>query len=86
MLERASSQKNVSKSVSRQISHGSKAIFGVMIESFLEGFQTVVNNQPLIYGKSITDACLNWKDSTLIIKQLADAVDFVLIHMLVKKF
>lgn len=69
-------QKNVSKSISHQISHGSQAIFGVMIESFLEeGFQTVVKNQPLIYGKSITDACLNWKDSTLIIKQLADAVD-----------
>ncbi|QCI20863.1 3-deoxy-7-phosphoheptulonate synthase [Buchnera aphidicola (Hyperomyzus lactucae)] len=69
-------QKNVSKSVSNQIANGSKAIFGVMIESFLEeGFQKVVNNQSLIYGKSITDACLNWKDSTLIIKQLADAVD-----------
>lgn len=69
-------QKNVAKSVSDQISHGSKSIFGVMIESFLEeGFQKVIDNQPLIYGKSITDACLNWKDSTLIIKQLADAVD-----------
>jgi 3-deoxy-7-phosphoheptulonate synthase len=69
-------QKNVSKSVSNQIANGSKAIFGVMIESFLEeGFQKVVSNQSLIYGKSITDACLNWKDSTVIIKQLADAVD-----------
>ncbi|AHG60246.1 3-deoxy-7-phosphoheptulonate synthase [Buchnera aphidicola] len=69
-------QKNVAKSVASQISNGSKAIFGVMIESFLEeGFQKVINNQPLIYGKSITDACLNWKDSTLIIQQLADAVD-----------
>ncbi|CAL4326186.1 3-deoxy-7-phosphoheptulonate synthase [Buchnera aphidicola] len=69
-------QKNVAKSVSNQIANGSQAIFGVMIESFLEeGFQQVINNKPLIYGKSITDACLNWKDSTLIIKQLADAVD-----------
>ncbi|WP_343154360.1 3-deoxy-7-phosphoheptulonate synthase [Buchnera aphidicola] len=69
-------QKNVALSVSRQISSGSKNIFGVMIESFLEeGFQKVSKNQPLIYGKSITDACLNWKDSVLVIKQLADAVD-----------
>ncbi|QCI24224.1 3-deoxy-7-phosphoheptulonate synthase [Buchnera aphidicola (Muscaphis stroyani)] len=69
-------QKNVSESVSKQIYHGSKSIFGVMIESFLEeGFQQVVDNHPLIYGKSITDACLNWKDSIQIIKQLADAVD-----------
>jgi len=69
-------QKNVANSVSNQISNGSKAIFGVMIESFLEeGFQKVIANQPLIYGKSITDACLNWKDSMSIIEQLADAVD-----------
>ncbi|CAL4319643.1 3-deoxy-7-phosphoheptulonate synthase [Buchnera aphidicola] len=69
-------QKDVAKSISKQISQGSKFIFGVMIESFLEeGFQTVKENKPLIYGKSITDACLNWEDSVLIIKQLADAVD-----------
>ncbi|WP_422667082.1 3-deoxy-7-phosphoheptulonate synthase [Buchnera aphidicola] len=69
-------QKNVSESVSNQIIEGEKSIFGVMIESFLEeGSQTVIPNQPLIYGKSITDACLNWKDSITIINQLADAVD-----------
>ncbi|QIE01871.1 3-deoxy-7-phosphoheptulonate synthase [Buchnera aphidicola] len=69
-------QKDVAKSIAHQIFNGSKAIFGVMIESFLEeGFQTVEKNQSLIYGKSITDACLNWKDSALIIRQLADAVD-----------
>jgi 3-deoxy-7-phosphoheptulonate synthase len=69
-------QKDVAESVSKQISQGSKTIFGVMIESFLEeGFQIVKKNQPLIYGKSITDACLNWEDSVLIIKKLADAVD-----------
>lgn len=69
-------QKNVSESVSNQISNGSQSIFGVMIESFLEeGFQPVTKNKPLIYGKSITDACLSWKDSVSLIKQLADAVD-----------
>lgn len=69
-------QKNVAKSICKQISQGSKSIFGVMIESFLkEGFQIVKKNKPLVYGQSITDACLNWEDSVLIIKQLADAVD-----------
>lgn len=69
-------QKNVAISVAKQIALGSKNIFGVMIESFLkEGFQKVSKNKPLIYGQSITDACLNWEDSVLIIKQLADAVD-----------
>ncbi|MDE5285337.1 MAG: 3-deoxy-7-phosphoheptulonate synthase, partial [Buchnera aphidicola] len=38
-------QKEVSESISYQISHGSKSIFGVMIESFLEeGSQSVVGN------------------------------------------
>lgn len=69
-------QKNVARSIVHQIINGSKFIFGVMIESFLEeGFQKVVPSQPLIYGKSITDACLNWKDSSIILNQLADAVD-----------
>ncbi|QCI18685.1 3-deoxy-7-phosphoheptulonate synthase [Buchnera aphidicola] len=69
-------QKDVATSVAKQISLGSKNIFGVMIESFLEeGSQMVLKDKPLIYGKSITDSCLNWEDSVLIIKQLADAVD-----------
>ncbi|CAL4319404.1 3-deoxy-7-phosphoheptulonate synthase [Buchnera aphidicola] len=75
-LKEHTRQKNVARSIAHQIVNGSKFIFGVMIESFLEeGFQQVVENQPLIYGKSITDACLNWKDSSIILNQLADAVD-----------
>lgn len=69
-------QINVGKSVSNQIYKGSKNIFGVMIESFLkEGSQTVVKGKSLVYGQSITDPCLGWKDSVLLIDRLAEAVN-----------
>jgi 3-deoxy-7-phosphoheptulonate synthase len=44
-------------------------IKGFMIESFIEeGSQKVTEN---VYGKSITDPCLGWKDSEKLIRDLA---------------
>ena len=44
-------------------------IRGFMIESFIEeGAQKVTEN---VYGKSITDPCLGWKDSEKLIRDLA---------------
>ncbi|WP_455810935.1 3-deoxy-7-phosphoheptulonate synthase [Pseudomonas graminis] len=69
-------QKEVSTSVSQQIRDGSRAIAGVMIESFLqEGTQKVTPETPLVYGQSITDPCLGWDDTASVLQQLADAVD-----------
>lgn len=69
-------QREVSTSVSEQIRNGSRAIAGVMIESFLqEGAQKVTPETPLIYGQSITDPCLGWDDTTRVLQQLVDAVD-----------
>ena len=49
----------VAENVCHQISQGSKSIKGVMIEShLLEGKQNI-NDKTLIYGKSITDGCVN---------------------------
>jgi 3-deoxy-7-phosphoheptulonate synthase len=48
---------------------------GVMIESHLKaGNQKVVEGQPLVYGQSITDACLSWDDTVPLLKELAQAV------------
>jgi len=45
---------------------------GFMIESYLEeGSQKIGEN---IYGKSITDPCLGWKDTALFVRRLAEAV------------
>ena len=47
-------------------------IKGFMIESFIEeGSQNVAGN---VYGKSITDPCLGWKDSEKLIRDLAGIV------------
>ena len=47
-----------------------------MIESHLvEGRQDVVAGSNLVYGQSITDACLGWDDTVQVIEQLATAVD-----------
>ncbi len=47
-------------------------IKGFMIESFIEeGSQKVTEN---VYGKSITDPCLGWKDSERLIRDLAEMV------------
>ncbi|ABJ90554.1 3-deoxy-7-phosphoheptulonate synthase [Buchnera aphidicola] len=68
-------QLDVAASVCKQIFEGSTAISGVMIESFLkEGTQIVHNKTDLIYGQSITDSCINLKDSSDILKQLFNAV------------
>ncbi|MBE5250924.1 MAG: 3-deoxy-7-phosphoheptulonate synthase AroG [Enterobacterales bacterium endosymbiont of Blomia tropicalis] len=65
----------VAEDVSQQIIAGEKGIIGVMIESHLvEGNQSLENGEPLIYGKSVTDACIGWDDTDKVLRQLAAAV------------
>lgn len=65
-------QLEVGESVAGQITAGDKRIFGVMIESHLvAGRQDVKPGQPLVYGQSITDACLGWEDTVALIGKLA---------------
>ncbi len=65
----------VGRAVASQIASGDYRIFGVMIESNLvEGRQKVVAGEELVYGQSITDACLGWDDSEILIRELAEAV------------
>lgn len=69
-------QLDVCDEVCQQIRNGSSAIAGVMAESFLrEGTQKVVVGQPVTYGQSITDPCLSWEDTEVLLDKLAAAVD-----------
>ncbi|MBW9401102.1 3-deoxy-7-phosphoheptulonate synthase AroH [Leclercia sp. EC_58] len=69
-------QLDVCDEVCQQIRNGSSAIAGVMAESFLrEGTQKVVVGQPVTYGQSITDPCLSWEDTEVLLDRLAAAVD-----------
>ena len=72
-------QLEVAKDIASQISGGSKSIFGVMVESHLQdGAQKFTPGKDdaakLVYGKSITDACLGWDDSTASLEVLSSAV------------
>ncbi|MGB0494787.1 MAG: 3-deoxy-7-phosphoheptulonate synthase [Kangiellaceae bacterium] len=74
-LKQFARQIEVGENVSRQIEQGQSKISGVMIESHLiEGRQEVIKNKPLIYGQSITDACLGWQTTEELIVRLAEAV------------
>lgn len=67
-------QVDVGKNVAEQIENGEDRIFGVMIESHLvAGRQDVTRDKPLVYGQSITDACLGWEDTEKLIETLAKA-------------
>ena len=68
-------QIDVAEDIAAQVSAGSNALFGVMIESHLvEGNQKVVAGQELTYGQSITDACLGWDDTENVLETLSNAV------------
>ncbi|MBN4080321.1 3-deoxy-7-phosphoheptulonate synthase AroG [Beggiatoa alba] len=68
-------QIEVSANITQQIAAGDKRIFGVMLESHLiEGRQNVINGQKLVYGQSITDACISWENTVPLFQKLAQAV------------
>lgn len=72
----AKNQLNVVKSISDQLIAGEENIAGVMCESFLEGGSQKLGRQPLTYGRSITDECLNWQDTIQFLDTLAEAVEY----------
>ena len=68
-------QVGVGQDVAGQVAAGDARIFGVMIESHLKaGRQDLIPGKALIYGQSITDACVGWEDSRALIDTFADAV------------
>jgi 3-deoxy-7-phosphoheptulonate synthase len=65
----------VGRDVASQIARGDQRIMGAMLESFIvAGRQDLVEDNPLTYGQSITDACISWDDSVPLLEELAHAV------------
>lgn len=65
----------VANSLAEQIKQGNNSIFGVMVESFIvAGKQSVTPNEPLTYGQSITDACIDLDTSEALLEVLAEAI------------
>jgi 3-deoxy-7-phosphoheptulonate synthase len=68
-------QLDVAADVGRQLAAGDRRIAGVMVESHLEeGRQDLTPGAPLVYGRSITDACIGWSDTVPLLEGLAEAV------------
>jgi 3-deoxy-7-phosphoheptulonate synthase len=68
-------QPAVAEEVARQVAAGSPWIGGVMLESHLrEGNQSHTGGAKLLYGKSITDACISWEATVPVLENLATAV------------
>ncbi len=68
-------QAEVCRDVAAQVAGGSPQIIGVMLESNLvAGAQKLVAGQPLVYGQSITDACMAWDETAGLLDELATAV------------
>jgi len=68
-------QPEVVANIAEQIAAGDARIFGVMVESHLHGGrQDLLPDQPLVYGQSITDGCIDWQTSVQVLETLAQAV------------
>jgi 3-deoxy-7-phosphoheptulonate synthase len=68
-------QIDVGHDVASQIAKGDDRIFGVMVESHLKaGRQDLEPGKELVYGQSITDACIGWEDTVPLLDVLATAV------------
>jgi 3-deoxy-7-phosphoheptulonate synthase len=67
-------QRYVCRDVCSQLSDGDHRIMGVMVESNLvEGSQNLADGS-LVRGKSVTDACIGWDETVVMLQDLSDAV------------
>jgi 3-deoxy-7-phosphoheptulonate synthase len=65
----------VARDVAAQVAQGEAGIIGLMLESFLvDGRQDLKDRKQLVYGQSITDACMGWEMTVPVLRDLAAAV------------
>ena len=68
-------QVEVVRNIAARIAAGEQGITGIMMESFIEGGnQKPAPLDQLTYGKSITDKCISWDNTEILLRELADAV------------
>ncbi len=74
-LKNPDNQPKVVDDIAAQMAAGEQRIVGVMIESNLVGGrQELVEGRPLVHGQSITDGCIDWATTELVLERLAGAV------------
>ncbi len=68
-------QSEVAAELASQIAAGDRSIIGLMMESFLvDGRQDYRKGVDLVYGQSVTDACMGWERTEPLFGLLAEAV------------
>ena len=73
--KRHENQPGVIDAIAQQLEAGERRIGGVMVEShLLGGRQELTPGRALVYGQSITDACIDWPTSLTVLERLAEAV------------
>ncbi len=71
-------QPRVAADIGDRVAHGEPGLVGVMLESFLRaGRQEPCASDPsrLIFGQSVTDACMGWSTTVTVLEGLARSVD-----------
>jgi 3-deoxy-7-phosphoheptulonate synthase len=72
--KRPEKQVRICQDVAGQIGRGERRIIGAMIESHLiAGRQNLETSNELIFGQSVTDACVSWEDTVPMLYELAEA-------------
>ncbi|VAW62357.1 2-keto-3-deoxy-D-arabino-heptulosonate-7-phosphate synthase I alpha [hydrothermal vent metagenome] len=70
-----SRQLEVCRNVAAQVKGGNQNIMGIMMESHLvKGRQNIDDKNDLLYGQSVTDACIGWEETEVLLRELAKAV------------
>ncbi len=73
--KRYENQVPVCADIAQQVAGGDSRIVGVMVESHLvAGRQDLMPGKELTYGQSVTDGCIDWEQSVLVLEGLAQAV------------
>ncbi len=63
----------VAGEIAAQVAAGERGLSGVMLESFLlPGRQEI--GPDMVYGRSVTDACMSWENTEAVLAGLAEAV------------
>ena len=72
-------QAEVLRDVASQLQSGSRNVMGVMLESHLvEGNQKLNSDlSKLTYGQSVTDACINFSTTEVLLEELAESAKFI---------
>jgi len=72
--KRPAKQIQIGQDVAGQIGRGDRRIIGIMIESHLvAGRQELSSAGELVYGQSVTDACVGWEDTEPMLREQAQA-------------